>query len=132
MKNSLSNSQPFFKIIFTLFIVLVSFLIVFIIGFLVAVPIFHINIGGLSEVLSDYSDPNNIKFLKYLQTLQAIGLFIIPAFIIGYFFHSSSTSYLKFKPTTTRVILLTIFVLLAFNIRTCSHINTYPEIQFML
>jgi len=82
-------------------------------GFLVAIPIFHININDLTNLLSDYNDPENIRFLKYLQTLQAIGLFIAPAFIIGYLFHSKSTAYLQFKSITNRNIILTVFIFLA-------------------
>ena len=114
MRNSLSEVHPFSKFIFALFIILVTFLLVFIVGFLVAIPIFHINISELSTTFTDYNDPDNIRFLKYLQTLQAIGLFIIPAFIIGYVFHSKSTEYLKFdKKITVRPIILTAFILFA-------------------
>ncbi len=113
MQNSLSDIHPFSKIIFSLFIILVTFLVTFIFGFLIAIPIFHINILDLTSVLTDYNDPDNIKFLKYLQTLQSFGLFIIPAFIIAFIFHSKSTIYLKFKQVTIRPIILTIVILLA-------------------
>lgn len=113
MRNSLSNAHPFSKIIFSLFIILAAFLITFVIGFLIALPIFHINISNLSNVLSDYNDPATIRFLKYLQTIQAIGLFIIPAFIIGYIFSTKSTTYLKFKSIKIRPVILVILILLA-------------------
>ena len=113
MRNSLSDTHPFSKFIFSLFIILATFLITFLIGFLIAIPIFHINITDLTNVLTDYNDPDNIKFLKYLQTIQAIGLFIIPAFIIGYFFYTRSTIYLKFKYITIRPVVLTIIILFA-------------------
>ena len=113
MRNSLSDVHPFSKLIFSLFIILATFLVTFLIGFLFAVPIFHINIADLPNVLSNYTEPNNIRFLKYLQTLQAIGLFIIPAFIIGYIFHSKSIKYLKFEQITIRQIVFTIIILFA-------------------
>ncbi len=114
MRNSLSDANPFSKIIFAVFIIFVSFLITIILGFLIAVPIFHINISEMSSILSDYNDPDTIIFLKYLQTLQAIGLFILPAFIIAYLFHSKITEYLRFnEKITTRSIVFTVFILLA-------------------
>jgi hypothetical protein len=113
MKNSFSDANPFTKLIFSLFIILVSFLITFIIGLIVAIPLFHIGFSELSTILSDYNNPNNIRFLKYLQTLQAIGLFIIPAFIIGYLFSNSATSYLCFKrEISANALILTIFIFL--------------------
>lgn len=113
MRNSLSNVHPFSKLIFSLFIILATFMLTFIIGFLIAVPLFHLNITDLTNVLTNYTDPENIKFLKYLQTLQAIGLFILPAFIIAYIFHSKSTKYLKFEQITIRPIVFTIIILFA-------------------
>jgi hypothetical protein len=113
MRNSLSDVHPFSKLIFSLFIILATFLLTFLIGFLIAVPLFHINIADLTNVLTNYTDPENIKFLKYLQTLQAIGLFILPAFIIGYAFHSKSIKYLKFEQITIRAIVFTIIILFA-------------------
>ena len=80
MRNSLSEAHPFSKIIFATFIFLICLLLTYILGFLIAIPIFHIDITNINRVLSDYNDPNTIRFLKYLQTLQAFGLFIIPAF----------------------------------------------------
>lgn len=113
MRNSLADAHPFSKLIFSLFIILVTFLIILLIGFLVAIPVFHINLSGLTQIMSDYNDPDNLKFLKFLQTLQGIGLFIIPAFIIGYIFHSNTSVYLKFNPVKKRLVGLTIFIFLA-------------------
>jgi CAAX protease family protein len=113
MKNSLSTAHPFSKIIFSLFIILVSFLLTFIIGFLIAIPLFQINISNLTNVLSNYNDPNNLSFLKYLQTIQAIGLFIVPSFIIAYLFNSDLLKYLKFNSVSIRPLALTIIILLA-------------------
>ncbi|MFC2151371.1 lysostaphin resistance A-like protein [Bacteroidota bacterium] len=113
MKNSLSGAHPFSKFIFSIFIILVTFFITFLVGFLVAIPLFHININDLTGVLSDYNDPDNIRFLKYLQTIQALGLFIIPAFIIGYIFNSKSTAYLKFNLISNRSFVLIFFIFLA-------------------
>lgn len=113
MRNSLSDIHPFSKFIFALFIILVVFLLTFVVGLLIAIPIFQIDITDLTHFLSDYNDPDNLRFLKYLQTIQAFGLFIVPAFIIGFLFHSRPASYLKFNPTSKRFIILTAFILFA-------------------
>ena len=81
---------------------------------MIAIPIFQINIADLSSTLSDYSDPDNLNFLKYLQTIQAIGLFIIPAFIIAYLFDKNSSEYLKLRTTPNALSIgLCIFILLS-------------------
>lgn len=113
MKNSFSNANPFTKLIFSLFIILVSFLLTFILGLIVAIPIFHIGFSDLSSMMSDYNNPDNIRFLKYLQTLQSIELFILPAFIVGYLYHKSSFQYLGFnKINSVNTVVLTLFIFL--------------------
>jgi hypothetical protein len=67
----------------------------------------------LSAVLSNYSDPDNIQFLKYLQTLQAIGLFIVPAFIIAFLFNPKANTYLKFNSISIRSVLFATIIMLA-------------------
>jgi uncharacterized protein len=97
MRNSFADAPPFSKLIYSLFIIFLSFIIVFIGGVLIAIPVFQLSISDIQNIVSDVSNPENLTFLKYLQTLQAIGLFIIPAFIIGYIFDKSSLNYLAFK-----------------------------------
>ncbi len=128
MRNSLSTAHPFSKIIFSLFIILVTFLLTFIIGFLIAIPIFQINISNLTNVLSNYNDPDNLSFLKYSQTIQAIGLFIVPAFIIAYIFNSNSVKYLKFNSVSIRLLTLTIIILLA-SIPVINSLNVINEVM---
>ncbi|OFX83588.1 MAG: hypothetical protein A2W99_15250 [Bacteroidetes bacterium GWF2_33_16] len=97
MRNSFGNAHPFSKLIYSLFIIFLSFLIVIILGIIIAIPVFHITIFEIQDALTDLTKPENLVFLKYLQTLQSIGLFIIPAFIIAYIFDNSSLSYLAFN-----------------------------------
>ncbi|HKL08535.1 MAG TPA: CPBP family intramembrane glutamic endopeptidase [Bacteroidales bacterium] len=113
MKNLLENIHPFSKFIFALFIILVSFLVVFIIGMVVGIPLFNISFTELPSVVTNYSNPDNLRFLKYLQSIQAIGLFIVPAFIIGYFFHQNSLRYLKFNSIRSYSAFLVIFIMIS-------------------
>ncbi len=113
MRNSLSDSHPFSKIIFSVFIVLVSFLVIILIGILFAIPIFQINLADFTNLANSYNDPDTLKFLKYLQIIQSIGLFIVPSFIIGYIFHNRPSVYLGFIATKRYLIILTILIFLA-------------------
>ena len=113
MRNSLSDSHPFSKIIFSVFIVLVSFLVIILIGILFAIPIFQINLSDFTNLANSYNDPDTLKFLKYLQIIQSIGFFIVPSFIIGYIFHNRPSVYLGFIATKRYLIILTILIFLA-------------------
>ncbi len=113
MRNSLSDSHPFSKIVFSVFIILVSFLVIILIGILFAIPIFQINLSDFTNLATNYDDPVTLRFLKYLQIIQSIGLFIVPAFIIGYVFHNRSLVYLRFMITKKNLVILTIFIFIA-------------------
>ncbi|HAN19198.1 MAG: hypothetical protein A2X13_09650 [Bacteroidetes bacterium GWC2_33_15] len=108
MRNVLNQSHPFSKFIFALFIILSVFLLIFLVGIIVALPIFHIRLAELPQIISNIESPGNLSFLKYLQTLQSVGLFIIPSFIIAFLFSNNSFSYLKFtsKANGTSLILI--------------------------
>jgi len=115
LRNSLSGLHPFSKIIFSLFIVLACFLVIFLIALLIAMPVFNISISELSNYMSDYKNPDNVVFLKYLQTVQSVGLFIVPAFIIGYLMNQNTYAFLGFnvKINTQRAMAAVIIMLVA-------------------
>jgi len=97
MRNSFADVHPFSKLIFSLFIIFLSFIVFILVGILIAIPVFDLNIFEIQNAITDLKNPANLNFLKYLQTLQAIGLFIVPAFIIGYLFDQNTFNYLSFK-----------------------------------
>jgi len=115
LRNSLSGLHPFPKIIFSLFIIMACFLAIFLIALLIAVPVFNIPINELTHQIGNYKNPDNFVFLKYLQTVQSLGLFVIPAFIIGYLMHNNTITYLGFdvKIKPQRVIAAVIIMLVA-------------------
>jgi len=115
LRNSLSGLHPYSKIIFSLFIVLACFLAIFLIALLIAMPVFNISVSELSNYMSDYKNPDNVVFLKYLQTVQSVGLFIVPAFIIGYFMNQNTYVFLGFnvKISTQRAMAAVIIMLVA-------------------
>lgn len=86
--------HPFSQFLFSLFVILVSFIVIFIVALIIAVPAF-----GLDSMFSqftniDYNDPTAINLLKYMQTVQSLGIFLIPPIIIAYLFEGSVKRYL--------------------------------------
>ncbi|MGE0089277.1 MAG: lysostaphin resistance A-like protein [Bacteroidales bacterium] len=126
MRNSLANSHPFSKLIFSLFIILLSFLVFILLGIVIAIPIFNLNIFEIQNATTDFTNPTNLNFLKYLQTLQAVGLFIIPAFIIGYFLNENSFAYLSF---TKKIKFQTLFAVLVIMLCSLPLINMLAKVN---
>jgi len=87
--------HPFSQFIFSLFVILVSFLVIFIVALLLAIPLFGLD-SMLSQFTSiDYNNPITINLLKYMQTVQSLGIFLVPPIIIAYLFNGSVGGYLK-------------------------------------
>lgn len=121
MKNSFSDAHPFTQLIFSLFIILVCFLLSFLFAILIAIPVFNIGFAELTRALSDYNDPNNINFIKYLQTIQGIGLFVLPAFVIGYLHSKKTFKYLSFNRINPRSLISLTFFVFVFSIPIISY-----------
>jgi len=116
MRNSFADVHPFSKLIFSLFIILLSFIVFILIGILIAIPIFDLNIFEIQNAITDLNNPANLNFLKYLQTLQAIGLFIIPAFIIGYLFNERTLTYLSLNKKIQISSILSVAIIMLFSL----------------
>ena len=108
------DMKPFPQLMFSAFVILVSFLAFLVVSLLIAIPFF-----GLSSMLDipqigDLSNPESIAVLKYFQTVQAIGLFIVPPLVLGYLFHGNTLHYLYLdKPFTSSTFLLVIVLMFA-------------------
>lgn len=91
-------------------------------GFLIGSLLFHISLGNLLGGI-DFTDPENIPFLKYFQILQSIALFMVPPLLIGWLALFNPLKYLnmdksvRLKPFLFLIILL-ITALPALNLLT--------------
>jgi len=95
LKNSYSQAHPITKIGITTFVILLCFLVFFIVAAVVAIPLFGLD-SFSSIVNSTMSmDESNIPFLKYIQVVQSIGLFIIPSLVLAVLFGGNISKYLK-------------------------------------
>ena len=72
--------------------------------------IYHVHPADLQLELQN---PTNIPLQKFFQSVQGIGLFILPAIILGYAFSGNSFGYLKLnKAPQGRTILLMLLIMI--------------------
>ncbi len=106
--------KPFPQLMFTIFVIIVCFLVFMILSVVLAIPIFGLNsvmnLGGLT----DFSNPDTIRLLKYFQVVQSVGLFIIPPIIVAYLSYGKIAEYLHLKKSTTFATLFMVVVLMFF------------------
>lgn len=91
----LQNASPFSKLIFTIFIVLVSFFAFLILGVLIALPFWGLDIVNFQPASASV-DPGNVVKMKYLQSVFATGIFIVPPFVISWLTTKHWNKYLLF------------------------------------
>lgn len=108
----LGNLTPFSRLIFIVALTFSCFIITFFLALLLALPVYHVNLKDILEILSQEDNPTTISLLKYFQVTQSIGLFIIPAFLAGYFFERNSLRYLHADRTSNSGIFLIAFLLM--------------------
>jgi membrane protease YdiL (CAAX protease family) len=110
--NAFQGMKPFPQLLFSAFVILVSFLAFLLIAMVLAIPLFGISSMMNIPAIGDLSDPESIRLLKYFQVVQSIGLFIVPPFVLAWLFHGQIAEYLLLnkKSTSTSIFLVAILV----------------------
>ena len=111
----LESLTPSTRLLFSILLVISCFAISFLIGLLLAGPLFGIGLKGFISSMSDFSDEKTIRILQYFQVIQSFGLFILPALLAGFFFEGSSARYLCInKPSRWSVYLIPFVLMFVF------------------
>ena len=106
--------HPFIKLAFTFFIMFLSYLALTIVGMMLAMPIFHLNVQDILQLLSSNLQLSNVVFLKYSQFIQSLGFFVIPGLIVNYFFRSNKSLYFHInRKPDLNIIFLVLFSIFA-------------------
>ncbi len=111
----LKSLPPYLKILSLLLIVLGSLLLITLIGIVLAVPFFGVDILDMMSSLDDFSNPDNIGLLKFLQIVNQIGLFIAPSILFAFLVNRNVWAYVSFNisPRLLTIILGSISIILA-------------------
>jgi membrane protease YdiL (CAAX protease family) len=108
----LAALKPFTRIIFSVLLIISSFIAISLIGILIAIPIFHIHFWDAGMLLQDYSNPQTVALLKYMQILQSVGLFLVPPLLAGFFFEGNPIGFLRMNRQVPFISYLFVILLL--------------------
>jgi len=115
VKNIYNNLNPASKLGIVAIVTLLSLLLSMIVAFVVSIPFYGFE--NFSKMISSSVNmgDENISFLKFMQIIQSIGLFIIPSLLLAILFGDNISSYLKLdrKPYQTSIVLSIIIVCIA-------------------
>lgn len=95
------DMKPFSQFMFAIFVMVASLFIFMIAGLVAAIPVYGGD--GLLRIMTEMNQadkPLDVNFLKYLQILQSVGLFVVPPFILGWLYHGKVSEYLLIDRTT--------------------------------
>jgi membrane protease YdiL (CAAX protease family) len=103
--------RPFSQLMFSIFVVIASFLAFLVVSLVIAIPLFGPDSMLSITNIDELNNPEGILVLKYFQVVQSIGIFIVPPFILGWLFHGKIAEYLGLNKTVTFASVLLVVVL---------------------
>lgn len=110
----LANVSPALKIVFSLLIILLAWFIFQAFALFSGIYIFKLDLNQAFYILNNLNDPSGVNFLKYVQGLTSIGLFIVSSFIIASFLDNEPLKflYLKNSPDIKNIFLIFILIVI--------------------
>jgi len=103
--------KPFSQLMFSVFVVIASFLAFLVVSLVIAIPVFGLDSMLSIPTMNELNNPESIRVLKYFQVVQSIGVFIVPPFILGWLFHGKISEYLALNKTVNFESVLLVLVL---------------------
>ena len=94
-RQALRESKPSNQLIFSLLVILICGLAAMVLSIALGWLLYGVNPTQLETAMQDLSNPDTISLLKFFQIFQAIGVFIIPPFIIAWFLDPNPVLFLK-------------------------------------
>jgi len=104
--------HPFLKLISLALIIICTLLIVTLTGLVLAMPFFGIDILDVFSEITNYQDPKNVAFLKYMQIISQIGMFILPALLFVFLTGNGFLRYMQLNRIPGLKVVLISFILI--------------------
>jgi len=112
----LRESKPSAQLLFSAIVLITCGLIITALGVGLGWLIYGVNLSEIEHLMQDLSNPQNISILKFFQTIQSFGVFIVPPIIIALLIDGRPSVYLKYnKPPDLRSVFLVIAIVLFSN-----------------
>ncbi|MDX1284579.1 MAG: CPBP family intramembrane glutamic endopeptidase, partial [Draconibacterium sp.] len=108
------DMKPLPQLLFAAFVILVCFLAFMVASLVVAIPLFGIDSMLSIPSINDLNDPESLAVLKYFQVVQAIGLFIVPPFILGWLYYGNVVNYLHLNKSFSGSSFILVVILMFF------------------
>ncbi|MCK9218876.1 MAG: CPBP family intramembrane metalloprotease [Bacteroidales bacterium] len=108
----LSSLTPFSRLLFSVLLIISCFALTFLLGLVIAIPLFGMSIQDIMNSLSNYNNEKTLWILQYFQVLQSFGLFILPALLAGFLFERNTIRFLALNKTPKWSVYLILLLLM--------------------
>ena len=95
-RQALRESKPSTQLLFTALVILTCGIAVMVLSIALGWLFYGVNLTEMQNLMQDPSNPKSISVLKFYQTFQSIGVFIIPPFIVAWFLHDHPSIFLRY------------------------------------
>ena len=118
--------KPLSQLMFSIFVVIASFLAFLVVSLIVAIPLFGLDSMLSIPTMDELDNPESIRILKYFQVVQSIGVFIVPPFILGWLFHGNIAEYLSLNK---KINIASVILVLVLSFAASPFINFIGELN---
>ena len=110
------NSPAWYRFILALLTIFSFSLLFFVFAVLIGIPLFRLTGADVRNIFLTGISTENISFLKYLQVIQSVGTFLLPAVFLAWLFTGNSYAYLKINTPIKFFSFLLVFFSILFAI----------------
>lgn len=128
IKGMFENTNYFTQLVITLVVILSMMFLSSSLALVIAIPVYNIDLAGLTSLMTDLEDTRNVAILKYIQIIVSLFGFVISALILAYLFSDNSNKYLwlEKKPALKFTIAAILLVIVVFPfINFVGELNSY-------
>lgn len=97
------------KLLLLLLMVLFFLILGSMVTFLLAMPVFNLDLGTLYTLLQ-HPEPGNVLIIKFFQIIQSVFLFLLPALLAAWLFSQHTLQYLRADRKASVYTLLLVFL----------------------
>lgn len=112
MQQKSTHISPGQQFIIFIGMALASVTLFSVIGFGLLYPLFGINLLQTPDILSELELPHVLKAMKFLQLINALGLFVVPSLLFAFLIHKKGNDYLKWNNGSNVILFLIIPLLM--------------------
>lgn len=95
IRSLFADAHPVTKLFLLLFGMLSFFFIVTFLGMLLAIPFFNLSLREINGLITNNLENADPGLIKYIQSIQSIGLFVIPGIVLWYLFFNDAKLFVK-------------------------------------